>query len=351
MVQTGLRWAAWAALALVAWVLSASVIFLWLGGLLEARGIAPWQRPFAWLIYAPYAGRDLFETAYLAVSAVVFPAFALALVVRYRATVGPSLMRAGGRHLVRGTSDNHGHADWMPLAQARALFPGPQPPYGGVVVGEAYRVDQDAVAGARFDPEDRRSWGRGGAAPLLIDPCTTGPTHSLVFAGSGGFKTTSAISTLLHWTGSAVVLDPACEIGPMTARSRAEIGHRVHHLTLDDPACGLDVLDWIDISTPMAETHVRSVVWWLAGGESAGRGRQDESATFFKARGHALIACLLAHMLWGRTAGERPEDAAHLARRAGQAGAGDAAHAAGDPPGQSQHDGARLCRRADGPGR
>jgi type IV secretion system protein VirD4 len=54
-------------------------------------------------------------------------------------------------------------------------------------------------------------------------------THAPVLAGSGGFKTTSiGLPTLLTWTGSAVVLDPSREIGPMvTAFRRQWLGHSV----------------------------------------------------------------------------------------------------------------------------
>ena len=45
----------------------------------------------------------------------------------------------------RALSDAHGSADWMSMEEARTLFPGPHPAYGGVVVGEAYRVDRDKV--------------------------------------------------------------------------------------------------------------------------------------------------------------------------------------------------------------
>jgi len=295
-----------AVLLMLGWAISSSLLFLWLSGLLGDPRIAWWQRPIAWLLYLPLAGRDLSEVVYLAVSALPLPALGVGLFLRSRRVGRPTLrqpflsLSPRPLSLARGTTDNHGHADWMPMDAARALFPGPGPS-GGVVVGEAYRVDQDRVAGVRFDPAKPATWGQGGTAPLLIDPCTDGPTHSLLFAGSGGFKTTSAISTILHWTGSLFVLDPSCELGPMLARSRRDIGHKVHQLTLDDPDCGLDVLDWIDISSPLAETQVRSVVWWIAGGESAGRGRGDDSSAFFKARGHALIACLLAHMLWHPT--------------------------------------------------
>jgi hypothetical protein len=58
------------------------------------------------------------------------------------------------------------------------------PPFGGLVVGEAYRVDEDKVAAVAFDPANRATWGKGGKAPLLIDPCASGPTHSLIFAGA-----------------------------------------------------------------------------------------------------------------------------------------------------------------------
>ena len=65
----------------------------------------------------------------------------------------------------------------------------------------------DRVARRPFDPADQSTWGQGGTAPLLIDPCHSGSTHALVFGGPGGFKTTSiGIPTMLTWCGAAVVL-------------------------------------------------------------------------------------------------------------------------------------------------
>ena len=163
---------------------------------------------------------------------------------------------------MRGRSDNFGHADWLAIRDARRLFPGPDETYGGIVVGEAYRVDQDRVARRAFDPADRRTWGQGGAAPLLIDPCRTGSTHALVFAGPGGFKTTSVgVPTMLTWRGAAVVLDPSREIGPMVQDYRqATLGHRVVTLDPADPSAGaFNVLDWIDIAAPDAETNIEAV--------------------------------------------------------------------------------------------
>lgn len=213
--------------------------------------------------------------------------------------------RSGGAHgpLRRARSDNHGHADWLAMKDARRLFPGPDPRHGGIVVGEAYRVDLDRAARKRpFDPADPATWGAGGTAPLLIDPCRSGSTHALVLAGSGGFKTTSVgIPTLLAWTGSAVVLDPAREIGPMVSACRAgKLGQRV--VTLDPGADapargGFNALDWIDPAGPLAETNVEAVAAWLAG-EPARGGGGSGGAEFFRDMGRSLIACLLADLLW-----------------------------------------------------
>ena len=209
--------------------------------------------------------------------------------------------RRGAPLLLRARSDNFGHAAWLSMTDARKLFPGPDPTHGGIVVGEAYRVDQDRGARMAFDPASKATWGRGGSAPLLVDPCRTGPTHALVLAGSGGLKTTSVgIPTLLTWIGSAVVLDPSQEIGPMVVRYREQtLGHKV--VTLDPAtasACGVNVLDWIDTASPLAESHVAAVVGWITGETRPGT---SSSGEFFKGSGQDLVACLLADMLWDPT--------------------------------------------------
>ena len=217
----------------------------------------------------------------------------------YGATIIKPIRNRGVPSLLRGSSDNFGHAAWLSMRDARNLFPGMDPAYGGIVVGEAYRVDEDPVARrVRFAPRDKSSWGRGGTAPLLIDPCHMGSTHALVFAGSGGYKTTSiGIPTLLAWTASAVVLDPSREMGPMVSRYRHQVlGHRVVFL---DPATakesGINVLDWIDIASPLADIDVDSVVGWIT---SESRDGASGSSEFFKGSARDLITCLLADLLW-----------------------------------------------------
>lgn len=297
--------------AAAVWTLLASTIFLLGTGLLPRfhQPATFWQ----WWVYLPYASANAVVAFWLKLSAGAAAAVMAALVLLWfaRRPASPPVRRSpigalfdrkrgGPAKPTRGASDNHGHADWLAIKVARQLYPGPNPAYGGVVVGEAYRVDEDAVAGVMFDPRDQATWGQGGKAPLLIDPCSQGPTHSLLFAGAGSFKSTSAVSTLLLWTGSAVVLDPSCELGPMLARARADLGQHVHQLDLKRAdAGGFNVLDWIDIASPLAETNIRSVTGWLSG-ESPGEG-QDKNTEFFSKRGRALIACLLAHMLWDDT--------------------------------------------------
>ena len=228
----------------------------------------------------------------------------LAVAAGVRALRSERLRPADRPRVTRAASDNHGHADWMPMGDARRLFPGPDPGFGGIVVGEAYRVDRDRGARGPFDPADPRSWGRGGTAPLLVDPCRTGPTHALVLAGSGGLKTTAvAVPTLLAWTGAAVVLDPSRELGPMLATCRErELGHEVVTLDPTDPASGaFDALDWIDPASPLAEADVEAVATWLAG--EPPRGAAPGGAEFFRDAGKALIACVLADVLWDPTPG------------------------------------------------
>jgi type IV secretion system protein VirD4 len=269
-----------------------------IAGVLAATILTAWPEYRA---LASYIGSAPLLDIVGALDAGVVQAVAVGLVAAMIGT-GFVLQRpVGGRfgpRVVRGRSDNFGHADWLAMRDASRLFPGPDDTFGGIVVGEAYRVDRDRVARRAFDPADRTTWGQGGTAPPLIDPCRTGSTHALVFAGPGGFKTTSVgVPTMLTWRGAAVVLDPSREIGPMVQGFRqATLGHRVVTLDPSDPAAGaFNVLDWIDTAAPEAETNVEAAVNWICG---EARGQITSGADFFRESGKGLIACLLADMLW-----------------------------------------------------
>ncbi|OAH29765.1 hypothetical protein AX289_29590 [Methylorubrum populi] len=213
--------------------------------------------------------------------------------------LGPDPFAKTAPSVKRAASDNFGHADWCTMAQARRRFPGPDPDYGGLVVGEAYRVDRDPRATEPFDPEEPGTWGQGGTMPLLIDPCRSGPTHAVVFAGSGAFKTTGiAIPSLLTWTGSVVVLDPSRELGPMTTPARLEMGHRVITLDPTDPASGsIDALAAIDPASPVAGAQVEMITASICGDPPPERAASSTSAVF-QDLSKTLISCLLFDLVW-----------------------------------------------------
>ena len=123
----------------------------------------------------------------------------------------------------------------------------------------------------------------------------------LSFQGKVRFQTETLPPTLLTWTASAVVLDPSRELGPMVAEYRQRaLGHRVVTLDPADAAAGsFNVLDWIDVTSPLALSHVEAVVGWIGGEAGHGRsGRVTSGTEFFRDGGKALIACLLADLLW-----------------------------------------------------
>jgi type IV secretion system protein VirD4 len=279
-----------------AWTVIASLVFLLGTGL-----IGHFARPFyQWWSYLFVASSDPIVATWLEIGAGVAAALLAAMITAIlvaRRGVGPSLrprLFGGQSAPIRGVTDNHGHADWTPMHKVQRLFPGPTKAYGGLVVGEAYRVDQDWVASQPFDPNNKRTWGKGGKGQLLIDPCRQGPTHSIVFAGSGAFKSQCAVMNLLYWTGSAVVLDPAGELGAMTADDRRRLGHQVYPLSLSGTT-GFNVLDWIDMTSPEVQTNIKTVARWVCGDGAVDS--RDDSSDYFKSRGRALVALLIAHLL------------------------------------------------------
>ncbi len=194
----------------------------------------------------------------------------------------------------RAKSGNFGFANWMSIADARKRLPNKP----GIVVGEAYRVDQDKVAKFPFRPKEKRSWGKGGSSPLLEYQCDTSSTHGLVFAGAGGFKSTSiAVPTLVRWPHSIITLDPSNELAPMTMAQRQKMGRNVIQVSPGNPEeSGFNVLSWIDPETAEADDNVASVVQWIAGDDHMGNSGSENH--FFMSQGRALITCLLSDLVF-----------------------------------------------------
>jgi type IV secretion system protein VirD4 len=109
---------------------------------------------------APYVGRAPLLNLLGALDLGILQAVAVgvvAVVIGAGCMVQRTIGTRFSPRVVRGRSGNFGHADWLSIRDARHLFPGPDETYGGIVVGEAYRVDQDRVARRAFDPSDRSS--------------------------------------------------------------------------------------------------------------------------------------------------------------------------------------------------
>ncbi len=194
----------------------------------------------------------------------------------------------------------HGEADWMTMNEAERLFG----EAGGIVVGERYRVDRDGSAARGFRADDKESWGDGGKTPLLCFDGSFGSSHGIVFAGSGGFKTTSVtIPTALKWGGSLIVLDPSNEVAPMVSQHREGSGRRIRILDPRQPKTGFNALDWIGKFGGTKEEDIASVASWIMSESGRASGVRDD---FFRASGLQLLTAIIADVcLSGHTPAEQ----------------------------------------------
>ncbi|WP_268879293.1 Ti-type conjugative transfer system protein TraG [Jiella pelagia] len=234
------------------------------------------------------AGHSLVEyvdpsTAIGAMTSFVAGVFALRVALRGDAAfASPKPRRVTGKRAI------HGAADWMAISEAKRLF-GQD---GGIVVGEAYRVDRDSVASRSFGADKAESWGAGGKSSLLCFDATFGSTHGLVFAGSGGFKTTSVtVPTALKWCGGLVALDPSNEVAPMVIDHRREAGREVFVLSPTTPNTGFNVLDWIGRFGGTKEEDVVAVANWVVTDVGRHVSVRDD---FFRASALQLLIALIA---------------------------------------------------------
>ncbi|WSH68197.1 Ti-type conjugative transfer system protein TraG (plasmid) [Rhizobium ruizarguesonis] len=212
------------------------------------------------------------------------------------ALVGNAAFARSEPRRIRGRRALHGEAEWMKSTEAGKLFPDT----GGIVIGERYRVDKDITAKQSFRADSVETWGAGGKSPLLCFDGSFGSSHGIVFAGSGGFKTTSVtIPTALKWGGTLVLLDPSNEVAPMVIGHRTNAGRDVHILDPRTPDTGFNALDWIGLHGRTKEEDIAAVASWIMSDSGGARGGRDD---FFRASALQLLTALIADVcLSGRT--------------------------------------------------
>ncbi|WP_292412513.1 type IV secretory system conjugative DNA transfer family protein, partial [Mesorhizobium sp.] len=301
-------------------------------GMAVATTMTVWPEASRLLQYRSYPWSEILRVADMPIVYAGAIGF-LATVAGLRVLVGKPLRAPGIKKPVeRASSDTFGHADWMDIAEAQNLFgqarrsgsQATQKNLGGVVIGEAYRVDQDAPArrGQQFDPSDRKSWGKGGKVPLLTFDLSWGGTHGLVFAGSGSYKTVSVcVPTLLSYRGPIVTLDPSAELAPMLTAARTAMGRRVIAIDPMKRTGGFNALDWLAKESPLIDGDIRSVVDWICGERSSATRDAPASASgkaFFEGRGKAIVEALLSDIVFDTTLGVAGRNLVTLAERLAQ---------------------------------
>ena len=176
-------------------------------------------------------------------------------------------------------------AAWAARAEVLDRFSTP----GGIVLGEL----TDPRRKVRFDPADPKRWGRQGKGPLItLDPAA-GNAHSLVFSGSGSFKTAGiAIPNALTFAGSLIVIDPKGEIHAATSAVRAARGRNSWLVTEED---GMDPIRLLTAARPNDGTVFDSIAEFLL--PTSGDDKAD-SSVFFHEKAVRLLSALLAHLYY-----------------------------------------------------
>ncbi|MER8671402.1 type IV secretory system conjugative DNA transfer family protein [Mesorhizobium sp. M1156] len=294
-------------------------------GMAAATVFTVWPEATRLLGYRPaYAWSAILNAADMAIFYAGVVGF-LATTAGVRMLMGKSLHAQSVKPVERAASDIFGHADWMDIREAQNLFGGSARstanPRGGVVIGEAYRVDQDAPArrGQKFDPRDPKSWGKGGKSPLLTFDLSWGATHGLVFAGSGAYKTVSVcVPTVLTWRGPIVTLDPSSELAPMLTGARTAMGRRAVSIDPMKGSGAFNALDWLTKSSPLIDGDIRSVVDWICGERASATRDAPHGASgkaFFEGRGKAIVETLLSDIVFDANLSDDKRNLITLAQR------------------------------------
>lgn len=290
----------------IGWTVFASAWVLWRAELLRSS-IPPLEKAFAWWSYVRHFGTDFDECLWILEGAVLatlpFAGLAKYHWRRLGGLIGISRRTLGIDQIRRSSTNNHGQADFLTDEQLAGVFPTspPDPELGAIVVGELGRLDLSEVAGTDFKPQDPRTWGPGGKAPLLYDDFSRGSGHSMVIAPSGIGKTAVGTTSHVTYRGPRVAVDPDAEIGPQVREELEAQGVKVVELRLGSG--GFNVLRAIDIEDDSAEglaraqTAVSAVVSRIYG-PLPSKDNGGGNNAIFEEWGRTIATCLLADIVW-----------------------------------------------------
>ena len=174
-------------------------------------------------------------------------------------------------------------AEWATTDDVRRRFS----TEGGIIVGEL----TDPRKNRDFDAGDRESWGRQGKGRLItLDP-GKGNAHSLIFSGSGSYKSSGvAIPNALTYAGPLIVIDPKGEIYDLTAGVRRASGRRPWLITAES---GLDPIKLLTTVCPNDGTVFSDLAEFSL--ITSGEDRSD-AAAFFHRKALRLLTALLAYI-------------------------------------------------------
>ena len=228
---------------------------------------------FAW---SPYRGAWAVTAAMAAIAAVSILTWYAMLALQW---IGDRAAARAPAAPVNKLAD----AEWASRAEVLRRFSTD----GGIVLGEI----TDPRGGDQFDPDDQESWGRQGKGRLItLDP-SKGNAHTLVFSGSGSYKTAGvAIPNALTYAGPLVIIDPKGEIHNLTAPVREARGRKPWRITVD---AGLDPIKLLTAVRPDDGGVFSDIAEWLL--PTTGVDKSDGSA-FFHQKSVRLLGSLLAHL-------------------------------------------------------
>ena len=238
------------------------------------------QGHFAW---SPYRGAWAVTAAVAAIAAVSILTWYAMLVLQW---IGDRAAARAPAAPVAKLAD----AEWASRAEVLRRYSTD----GGIVLGEI----TDPRGRDQFDPDDQESWGRQGKGRLItLDP-SKGNAHTLVFSGSGSYKTAGvAIPNALTYTGPLVIIDPKGEIHDLTAPVREARGRKPWRITVD---AGLDPIKLLTTVRPKDGGVFSDIAEWLL--PTTGVDKSDGSA-FFHQKSVRLLGSLLAHLHFAKKGG------------------------------------------------